>query len=152
MLAIIEEDAPELLDSGFTCSEKFVRHFYDSVMGWSPRKATRAAAHIPKDAPDLCEAAFFQLAYAMKWSNVPAKLVINADQQGVWVLPSNSYTFHDTGAKQVDVMAKDEKWAFTLMVASTASGNFLPFQQVWCGKTEKSLPSKKAPGMAEAQE
>ncbi|PBK82295.1 hypothetical protein ARMGADRAFT_946862, partial [Armillaria gallica] len=32
MLVIIKDNAPKLLASGFKCSEKFVCHFYDSVM------------------------------------------------------------------------------------------------------------------------
>jgi hypothetical protein len=54
--------------------QKFVRSFLDSVLNWSPRKGTRAAAKLPADAEDKCEEAFFQLAYIMKWHNVPPKV------------------------------------------------------------------------------
>ncbi|KAF9066545.1 hypothetical protein BDP27DRAFT_1384278 [Rhodocollybia butyracea] len=91
-------------------------------MSWTPRVGTCTAAHLPLDAEDLCKRAFFCLAYCMKWENIPAKLIINVD----------------------------EKRAFTLLVGSSASGDILPFQAVWAGKTEKSLPSKDAPGMTEA--
>ena len=43
------------------------------------------------------------------------------------ILPSNSCTCNDHGAEQVDIVAKDEKRAFTLLVATTADGDFLPF-------------------------
>jgi len=59
-------------------------------------------------------------------------------------------TFNDCGADQVDIVAKDKKWAFTLLVASTADGDFLPFQQVWAGASEQSLPTKNAPWMQDA--
>ncbi len=72
------------------------------------------------------------------------------DQQGVWVLPHNSYTFHEKGSRQVDCVAKDEKRAFTTLIASTASGNFLPIQQFWGGKTKGSLPRRTAIGMEDA--
>ena len=36
------------------------------------------------------------------------------------------------------------------MVASTPTGDFLPFQQIWAGKVAKSLPSKKADSIDEA--
>jgi hypothetical protein len=49
-------------------------------------------------------------------------------------------------------VAKDEKRAYTLLVASTADGDFLPFQQVWAGATERSLPSRHAPRMQDALE
>ncbi|KAJ3493456.1 hypothetical protein NLJ89_g11016 [Agrocybe chaxingu] len=114
--------------------------------------ATRAAAHIPADAADVCERAFFRLVYAMKWENIPPRLVINVDQMGMYVLPCNSRTFHDKGAKQVDAVAKDEKCAYTVLVASTPTGEILPFQQVWGGKTSASLPKGTAPGMDKARE
>lgn len=50
----------------------------------------------------------------------------------------------------MDIVAKDEKRAFTLLVASTPDGTFLPFQQVWAGASAQSLPSANARGMAEA--
>ena len=34
----------------------------------------------------------------------------------------------------------DEKCAYTLLVASTADGDFLPFQQVWSGATACATP------------
>jgi hypothetical protein len=43
-------------------------------MDWSPRKGTRAAAHLPPNAEDKCEEAFFRQVYAMKWHNIPPKV------------------------------------------------------------------------------
>ena len=50
----------------------------------------------------------------------------------------------------MDIVAKDEKRSFTLLVASTTDGDFLPFQQVWAGASEQSLPTKNAPQMQDA--
>lgn len=72
------------------------------------------------------------------------------DQIGNHILPSSGRTFHDRGAEQVDIVAKDEKCAYTLLVASTADGDFLPFQQVWAGASERSLPSPNASRMQDA--
>jgi hypothetical protein len=40
-------------------------------MDWLLCKGTQAAAHLPPDAEDKCEEAFFQQMYAMKWHNIP---------------------------------------------------------------------------------
>ncbi|KAG6877107.1 hypothetical protein C0992_010825 [Termitomyces sp. T32_za158] len=151
MIAIIKEKNKHILSASFKCSEQFVRAFLQTVMYWSPRKATRAASHLPEDAPEQCERTFFRLVYAMKWQNIPAQLLINVDQLGNYLLPNLTYTWHDTGAKQVDSNTKDEKRAYTLLVASTPTGEFLPFQQVWSGKTKNSLPRETALRMNEAQ-
>ncbi|KIK73435.1 hypothetical protein PAXRUDRAFT_178440, partial [Paxillus rubicundulus Ve08.2h10] len=119
-------------------------------LNWSPRKGTRAAAKLPTNAEDKCEEEFFHLVYIMKWHRVPPKLVVGFDQIGTYILPSNGSTWAEHGSHQVDIVAKDEKCAFTLLVASTPDGTFLPFQQVWAGASTQSLPSAKAPGMAKA--
>jgi hypothetical protein len=61
------------------------------------------------------------------------KLNVNFNQIRVYILPSNGTTFEQCGSEQVNILAKDEKHAYTLLVASSADGNFLPFQQVWAG-------------------
>ncbi|KAF8983362.1 hypothetical protein BDQ17DRAFT_1336533 [Cyathus striatus] len=152
MLTIINQHEPSLLTGEFRCSERFVQDFFQLVMNWSLRQATRAAAHLPIDAPDSCERTFFCLVYAMKWENIPPSLVVNVDQMGMFVLPSSSRTYHDKGAKQVDAVAKDEKRAYSLLVASSTDRNILPFQQVWGGKSSHSLPSAAAFGISEAIE
>ncbi|KAJ7889710.1 hypothetical protein B0H13DRAFT_1887903 [Mycena leptocephala] len=78
------------------------------------------------------------------------ELVINADQAGNYLLPAGGHTFHERGAKQVDLVTKDEKRPYTMMVVSSAAGDFLPIQAVWAGKTGGSLPTKNAEKMQEA--
>ncbi|KAF8983707.1 hypothetical protein BDQ17DRAFT_1168690, partial [Cyathus striatus] len=117
----------------FCCSERFVHSFFQSVMNWTLHQATCAAAHVPLDVPVECEWTFFCLVYAMKWENIPPSLLVNVNQMGIFLLPSNSHTFHDKEAKQVNAIVKDEKRAYTVLVASTADGDVLPFQQVWGG-------------------
>jgi 5-keto 4-deoxyuronate isomerase len=68
------------------------------------------------------------------------QLIVNLDQLGNVIWAGNNTTYHTKGAKQVDIVGNDEKRAYTLVVASSAAGNVLPFQQVWSGKTAKSLP------------
>ncbi|KAG6863222.1 hypothetical protein C0993_012433, partial [Termitomyces sp. T159_Od127] len=152
MIALIEENNAGLLNGHFRCSECFVHAFLQSVMNWSPWKATQAGSHIPGDAADQCERTFFRLVYAMKWDNISPKLLINIDQSGNDLLPNSMYTWHNTGSKQVDLNTKNEKCAYTLLVVSTPTGEFLPFQQVWSGKTSASLPKPTAPRMEEAVE
>ncbi|KAF9001703.1 hypothetical protein BDQ17DRAFT_1426358 [Cyathus striatus] len=102
--------------------------FFQSVMNWSLQQATHAAAHIPPGAPGSCRWAFFHLVYAMKWENVLPALIVNVNQMGMYILPNNSCTYHDKGDKQVDAIAKEEKHAYSLLVAGAAGGDILSFQ------------------------
>ncbi|KAJ7762678.1 hypothetical protein B0H16DRAFT_1884097 [Mycena metata] len=149
LIAEITQQQPQLL-SKFKVSEYYVRAFLSSVMDWTPRKATRAARHIPENAPELLKRTFFRLRYAILTGGIPAELIVNADQAGNYLLPASGHTFHDRSAKQVDLVAKDEKRAYTMMLSSTAAGAFLPIQAVWAGKTGGSLPTKNAEKMQEA--
>ncbi|KAK1220285.1 hypothetical protein PQX77_016950, partial [Marasmius sp. AFHP31] len=96
------------------------------------------------------ERTFFRLVHLVTFYDIPPALVINMDQTGVLVLMTWKKTYHKKGERQIEIQAKDEKRAYTLCVASTADGEFLPFQQIWSGKTKKSTPSKEAPGYDEA--
>ncbi|KAJ7660863.1 hypothetical protein DFH06DRAFT_1472135 [Mycena polygramma] len=143
LLSEISQQQPQLLNQ-FKASETYVRNFLASVMDWTPRKGTRTARHIPDDAPILLKRTFFRLRYAILTGRIPPELIVNADQAGNYVLPSSSHTFHDRGAKQVDIVGKDEKRAYTMMIASTPAGDFLPVQSIWSGKTAGSLPNADA--------
>ncbi|KAG5633951.1 hypothetical protein H0H81_004242 [Sphagnurus paluster] len=74
------------------------------------------------------------------------------DQTGILILLMHLKTYHNKGACQVDLAAKDKKHAYTVCVATSADGDILPFQQIWSGKTKASLPSASAPGYPEAIE
>lgn len=78
------------------------------------------------------------------------QLLINMDQTGVILIPGDNYTYEEKASTQVEIVGKDEKRAFTLVVATSCGGDVLPFQQVWGGATKKSCPSDNADGMDEA--
>ena len=62
-------------------------------------------------------------------------LIVNSDQTGVQYSAGALQTYAETGSKQVEVVGKDEKQAFTLMVGISMSGEVLPFQAIYAGKT-----------------
>ncbi|KAI5822457.1 hypothetical protein K523DRAFT_335125 [Schizophyllum commune Tattone D] len=152
MVALIRAHNASILanEVHFRCSKHYVRNFLQSVMGYSLQKAIRAAAHIPPDADVLCEQCVFRIVYLMKWYNIPLELLINIGRLGNYILPNNSFTYTEIGAKQVNAVGKDEKRAYTLCVGSTAAGGFLPFQQIFGGMTDHSQLAEDAPGMDKA--
>ncbi|KAH9914425.1 uncharacterized protein B0H18DRAFT_1216055 [Fomitopsis serialis] len=115
------------------------------------KKRNGKKLHIPDNADELCERTFFRIIHAVVMYDIPPSLIIGMDQTGVMVLPNNNTTYEETGVRQVNVVAKDEKRAYTLCVATSADGDILPFQQVWSGQTVKSLPDVDADGMDKAQ-
>lgn len=69
--------------------------------------------------------------------NVPKELVVNMDQTGLNCVPSNNYTRVKKGQKHVKILGVENKKQLTLLPAISASGEFLPFQIVYAGKSEK---------------
>ncbi|KZV99387.1 hypothetical protein EXIGLDRAFT_712210 [Exidia glandulosa HHB12029] len=122
------------------------------VFGFSPRRPTRAAAKIPDNAMELGWRTQMRLCYLMHRYRIPAELVVNSDQTQCRYGFGTSRTWEETGAKQVTVHGKDEKRAFTIFAGITMSGSQLPFQAIYHGQTERSLPRPDAEGYDRAIE
>ena len=76
---------------------------------------------------------------------VPAELVINWDQTGLNYVPVSQWTMEQEGAKRVEIDGKDDKRQITAVFGCSMSGDFLPPQLVYQGKTTKCLPSFQFP-------
>lgn len=131
--------------------QKYVGQFLQSTLDWSIRHGTRAAAHLPDNASELCKRSLFRIFHLINHYDIPPKLRINMDQTGIGLMMTPKTTYAKKGSRQVDIHATDEKRSYTLCVASTPDGDLLPFQVVWSGLSARSLPSGTADGMQEAR-
>ncbi|KZV73209.1 hypothetical protein PENSPDRAFT_574945 [Peniophora sp. CONT] len=150
--AHITHQKPELLDpvNGLKLSMSWVRKFVSDELGWAERVGTRAAKKVPANAKELCTRTHNRLTFAMMMHNVPAELVVNADQGGVTLMPTGKRTYEKKGAKNVPLISHEEKRQFTVVLASCMDGEILPFQSIWGGSGPASLPSRKAERFQEA--
>jgi hypothetical protein len=121
-----------------------VSDFLLSVMHWTVQKGTHATKHLPDDWVNVCTKAFFCYHNIIQQHDI-------TDQVGITLLLGNNTTYNVIGQKQIDIVAQDEKCAYSLCVASTPNGNLLPFQQVWSGKTVQLLPQADVCKSAEAE-
>ncbi|KAL4443913.1 hypothetical protein ABPG75_011650 [Micractinium tetrahymenae] len=83
--------------------------------------------------------------------SIPRPLILNCDQTGVLFMPGSASTYHAKGSKEVRVVGKEEKRAFTLVVGSAVDGTLLPFQVIMKGSTARSLPTPAARAAAAAE-
>ena len=157
ILATILCDKPEVLDytfhdgSQFRASESFIRGFLHGTLNWSMRRATQATQKLPKDWEEQCERSFLRKAYVIKEEDIPIEIYINSDQTQVVYSPGNRMTWAPSGSKQVQLVGVDEKRAFTLLVSVSASGNVLPFQAIYAGKSPLSCPRDDARHIEDVQ-
>jgi hypothetical protein len=157
MLGHLHHHAPEIFTakasdgSVFTCSDSFVRSFLKHRLNFVPRAGTRAAQKIPVDAEEQMRRSFFRIVYTTRSKRIKhAALRVNFDQTQVIVQSIGNSTFAEMGSKQVSILGKEEKRAWTAVVAVSASGEVLPLQIVMKGKTKKSVPPPSAPFMKAA--
>ena len=134
----------------FQCRESFVKKFLKEEMGWSLRRATRPGKKTPENITQILTDAALRLVSTISQHNVSIFLIVNSDQTGVRYSAGAIETYAPTGSKQVEAVGKDEKRAFTLMVGISMSGEVLPFQVVYTGKTSGSLPTSDAPNYTKA--
>ena len=75
----------------------------------------------------------------VEMDEVPPQLVINWDQMGINYIPISSWTMEEEGSNRVEVAGKDDKWQLTALFACSMSGDFLPIQLVYQGKTARRV-------------
>src|SRR5882762_1093746 len=109
-------------------------------MGWSLRRSTRAGKKTPDGVTYILTNAYFRLVHTISDNTVPNTLIVNTDQTLVTYSAGASETYAPKGSKQVEVVGKDEKRGFTLVVGISMSGEALPFQAIYAGSTSCSLP------------
>jgi hypothetical protein len=94
---------------------------------------------------DLCRELFLRVAVTAHDRGIknPA-FFTNIDQTNVVFQSSTSSTFEEKGSKQVAVVGKEEKRAFTTLIGITGIGDLLGFQSIYSGKTSRSLPQRSS--------
>ncbi|KAG8685317.1 hypothetical protein FRC11_010785 [Ceratobasidium sp. 423] len=156
MIATISEHAPELFEhqvskgKPFQCTSQFVRKFLHKELSWSLRRPTQAAQKVPANAKQVLMQAFLRMACAIHDEDIPSCCIVNSDQTQVVYSAGTQYTWHTQGGKQVPVLGKDEKHAFTLLVGVSNDGQLLPLQAIYQGLSNASLPHPSSLGYAEA--
>lgn len=79
-----------------------------------------------------------------------AAFQVNVDQTQLVYEIGGRKTFDVCGAKQVSVVGLEEKRAITVVVAISGAGDLLPFQVIYTGKSNLSLPVPSTTGYTEA--
>jgi len=112
-------------------------------LNWVVCSGTKAAQKLSFSWISDCEKTFFRLSFTVLNENIHPSMVVSADQTGVILVPGGTQqAYEEQGVKQVLIHEKEEKQAFTAVLATYLDGTVLLSQSVWMGKTEQSLPSQ----------
>ena len=79
------------------------------------------------------------------FEEIPAQLVLNWDQTGVKLVPSSGWTMEKQGAKRVELSGANNKQQITAVFCGSMTGEFLPLQVIYQGKTPRCHPRFRFP-------
>ena len=78
----------------------------------------------------------------VNFENIPPQLIINWDHKGIKIVPASNWTMKERGAKRVSIVGIEDKRQIITALDCTLSGDFLPPQVIYGGKTKACLPPK----------
>ena len=114
-------------------------------MGLVKRRASTKAKVDVKNFDELKGNFLGDMKNVMLMDEIPPELIINFDQTGINYVPVSSWTMEEAGKKRVEIIGKDDKRQITAVFGAFLSGDFLPVQLVYQGKSTKCLPSFEFP-------
>lgn len=76
---------------------------------------------------------------------IPPELILNWDQTGINIVPASSWTLERQGSKRVEITGVGDKRMITAVFCGSLTGDFLPIQIVYKGKTNRCHPHFKFP-------
>ena len=76
---------------------------------------------------------------------IPPDLIFNWDQTGISIVPGSNWTMELKGTKRIEIVGVNDKRQITALFCGTITGEFLPLQLIYQGKTAACLPQMKFP-------
>ena len=114
-------------------------------MGLSKRRGDTKARVLIIDFEKIKAQYLFDIKVITEMDDIPPELIINWNQTGIEYVPVSSWTMAPRGSKRVEIIGKDDKCQITGVYGCSLSGDFLPVQLIYQGKTKKCLPSVTFP-------
>ena len=71
----------------------------------------------------------------VEMEDIPPQLVFNLDQTGISIVPGSSWMMEAKGSKRVEIVGMGDKGKITAVFCGALSGEFLPPQLIYQGKT-----------------
>lgn len=81
----------------------------------------------------------------VQMQGIPHELIFNWDHTPVNIVPGSQWTMAQKGSKRIELIGLGDKRQITAVVCGTLSGEFLPLQLIYAGKTKACLPTANFP-------
>ena len=110
-------------------------------MGFTKRRASINGKLSVSNFLKLQEQFSYDAKVLIEMLEIPAYLVINWDQTGIYYVPVSSWIMESAGLKRVEIAGGDDKRQITAVFVATVDGDFLPPQLIYQDKTPRCLPN-----------
>ena len=77
----------------------------------------------------------------VEMEEIPSELILNWDQTGIKIVPSNTWTIEKQGTKRVDVAGANDKRQITAVFCGSLVRDFLPIQVIYQGNPHAAIPN-----------
>ena len=81
----------------------------------------------------------------VKMEAIPDELILNWDHILINIVPGSSWTMAQKGPKRIEMIVLQDKRQIMAVLCGTLSGEFLPLQLIYTGKTAACLPKVQFP-------
>ena len=125
------------------------RHWAYSLlhrMNFVQRKVTTAKSKYAITDFDCVKTEFLEDVVAtVEMEEIPPELILNWDQTGIRIVPSNNWTMDQQGVRRVEIGGAGDKRLITAVFCGSLVGDFLPIQVIYQGKTARCHPRFEFP-------
>lgn len=109
------------------------------------RATTSKSKFTPENFAELKADFLDDLSSIVELEDIPPELVLNWDQTGVKLVPVSNHTMDRQGLRRIEVAGIKDKRLITAVFCGSLTGDFLPMQVVYKGKTERCHPKYTFP-------
>lgn len=140
--AVLKGEAPLLLKENggpLNINPMFAWRLLDD-MKWTKRAVNGDKGSLPPNWEEKKAVWNSEIKAIIETDEIHDDMVINFDQTGVKLVPCSEYTYAPKGTTDVSATGSNDKREITAVLAGSKSGNKLPPQLIYTGKTQRSLP------------
>ena len=115
-------------------------------MNFTKRRVSTKSGNPSENIEDVRREFLGDIVEAVELGDVPPELIFNWDQTGILLVPSAQWTMDRKGRKRVPIAGHNDKRQVTAVMCGALTGEVLPIQLVYEGKTKRCHPPFDFPG------
>ena len=109
-------------------------------MGYVKRKASNAGKVTISNFAELKEEFLADISAEVLINDIPPQLIFNWDQTAIQLVPTGQGTMNQAKDKVINIAHSDDKRQITAVVAASMTGECIPIQLLYQGKTARCHP------------